>query len=138
MKSVEPVFEAVGQESLRGIKLILSSRQGIQKNSSDLKNEVRKRLFEVLPECNAITTEECAQRASAEGITVDENDPACIQGKKLAEDVFGHMKDKQLADCKNTLLPLQGREWMAYNRLLKKEHRDSSKSASIISGIRIR
>ena len=121
--------EAVGKENLRGIQLISSSsKQGVPKNASQLKTDVRSKLSEILTTCDGITTEESAVLADKEGIIIDEHLSTCLKGRRHAEEVITYIKGRDIVECKRELLPLQGEEWMQYSKLLKEQHRTSGKS----------
>ncbi|XP_054761540.2 interferon-induced very large GTPase 1-like [Lytechinus pictus] len=128
---LQAFYEAVGKDILKGVPVISSNtKEGVQKNASELKNEARMKLSEVLTGCSGILIEECAQLTRDMGIVVDEyDDEACVEGKALAESVVCHMAGKGTENCKGLLLPLQGAEWIEYCKLLKKQHRASGKDS---------
>nr|XP_054761386.1 interferon-induced very large GTPase 1-like [Lytechinus pictus] len=116
-------FEAVGKDILKGVPVISSNtKEGVQKNASELKTEARMKLSEVLTGCSGILRDM--------GVVVDEyDDGACLKGKELAENVVSHMAGKDIENCKGLLLPLQDAEWIEYCKLLKKQHRASGKGS---------
>ncbi|XP_041461165.1 interferon-induced very large GTPase 1-like [Lytechinus variegatus] len=124
-------LEAVGKDILKGVPIILSSSlKGIKKNASEIKTKARGMLSDAITRCSGIVIEDFAQRAKELGITVDEyNDEDCIDGKVLAEKVVSHMAGKQIFECKDSLLPLQGAEWIGYCKLQKRQHRTSGKGS---------
>ncbi|XP_041471502.1 interferon-induced very large GTPase 1-like [Lytechinus variegatus] len=126
-------YKAVGKDILKGVPIISSkTKEGVQKNASDLKTEARTKLSEVLSRCSGTLIEECAKRMSDSGIIIDEyGDKACQEGKVTAEKVVRYMDDKQIVDCKALLLPMQGIEWIEYCKLLKKQHRAEGKGSHL-------
>ena len=123
-------INAVGKDRLTGVWIISSrNNQGVQKNASELKIEVRRKLSEALTTCPIITTEKCAHIAGEEGIIIDEQETNCLVGKVCAQKMVAHMEGKNMVDCKQAFLPLQGAEWMEYCKLLKKQHRANAKSS---------
>nr|XP_054761083.1 interferon-induced very large GTPase 1-like [Lytechinus pictus] len=128
-------FEAVGHDLLKGVPVILSSTfQGSKKNASELKAEARVKLSKAIAGCSGILIEECVERAKKMGVMIDEHDSGgCLKGKHLAENVFKHLKGKDIADCKRLLLPLQGDDWIDYCKLLKMQHRTSGKGSQLSS-----
>nr|XP_054761540.1 interferon-induced very large GTPase 1-like [Lytechinus pictus] len=130
-RDLRAFFEAVGKDILKGVPVISSNtKEGVQKNASELKTLARMKLSEVLTGCSGILIEECAQLTRDMGVVVDEyDDGACLKGKELAENVVSHMAGKDIENCKGLLLPLQGAEWIEYCKLLKKQHRASGKGS---------
>ncbi|XP_063960245.1 interferon-induced very large GTPase 1-like [Lytechinus pictus] len=123
-KQITKDLLAYHEALLHGVPIISSStRQGTQKNASELKTEARRKLSEAISGCPVKVLEECVRHASDMGIVIDENDESCLEGKSLAEDVVSHMKDLPIVDCKPRLLPLQCAEWTEYCKLLKGQHR---------------
>nr|XP_054760711.1 interferon-induced very large GTPase 1-like [Lytechinus pictus] len=133
-KQITQDLQAHHEAILKGVPIILSStRQGTEKNASELKTEARRKLSEAISGCPVRVVEECVRHASEVGIVIDEDDESCLEGKFLAENVVSHMKDLPIVDCKSLLLPLQCAEWTEYCKLLKSQHRmrgETSESTS--------
>ncbi|XP_039384429.1 interferon-induced very large GTPase 1-like [Mauremys reevesii] len=55
--------------------------------------------------------DKCAKTAQKHGFRVDEDKRECKEGKELAEKVMGFLKQKNILDTKEKLLPLQGELW---------------------------
>ncbi|KAG6923571.1 GTPase, very large interferon inducible [Chelydra serpentina] len=53
----------------------------------------------------------CADIARKHGFRVDEDKRECTEGKELAQKVMGFLKQKNIIDIKDKLLPLQGELW---------------------------
>ncbi|XP_063960242.1 interferon-induced very large GTPase 1-like [Lytechinus pictus] len=125
-KQITQDLQAYHDAVMRGVPIILSStREGIDKNASDLKTEAREKLSEAIAGCTtSIMVEECALRAKKIGIIIDEyDDEMCLKGKVLAEEVVSHMEDIPITDRKSLLLPMQCVEWTEYCKVLKSQHR---------------
>ncbi|XP_054760712.2 interferon-induced very large GTPase 1-like [Lytechinus pictus] len=118
-------FETIGKDFIKAVSIILSrTKDGIRKNASVLKTEAREKLSEAISGCSGAVLEECALRVREMGIIIDEyDDEACLEGKVLADNVVSNVKDMNIADCKNLLLPLQGPYWIENCNMLKRLHR---------------
>ncbi|XP_067403112.1 interferon-induced very large GTPase 1-like, partial [Emydura macquarii macquarii] len=55
--------------------------------------------------------DKCANIARKHGFLVDEDKRECKEGKELAQKVMGFLKQKNILDTKDKLLPLQGELW---------------------------
>ncbi|XP_041472592.1 interferon-induced very large GTPase 1-like [Lytechinus variegatus] len=132
-RNLRAFYEAVGKDILKGVPIISSkTKEGVQKNASELKTEARTTLSEVLAGCSGTLIEDCAKRTRDMGIIIDEcDDKACQEGKISAEKVVRYMDDRQIVDCKALLLPMQGNEWIEYCKLLKKQHRADGKGSHL-------
>nr|XP_054760712.1 interferon-induced very large GTPase 1-like [Lytechinus pictus] len=117
-------FETIGKDFMKAVSIILSrTKDGSRKNASVLKTEARGKLSEAISGCSGAVLEEYAERAREMGIIIDEyDDKACLEGKVLADNVVSNVKDINITDCKNLLLPLQGPYWIEYCNMLKRLH----------------
>ncbi|XP_037749665.1 interferon-induced very large GTPase 1 [Chelonia mydas] len=53
----------------------------------------------------------CADIAQKHGFLIDEDKRECMEGKELAQKVMGFLKQTNILDIKDKLLPLQGELW---------------------------
>ena len=100
------------------------------RSEDDLKRAIQDKINEKLlvsgSEQHSRNLIDCAEVAHDVGIDVDEDDPACIQGKKIATDLKEKLSSVKTA-IKSKIFPLQGRElwhqWAKHDKELHR-HRD--------------
>ena len=92
------------------------------KSAADIKASVRDQINKKLSSQDEFRTiEDCARIARANGINVDEDDPDCVQGRALANEIQDALAKLPTSD-KNALLPLQGQtlwhKWAMHDKEL--------------------
>ncbi len=101
------------------------------KSSADIKTSVREQINAKLHSYRRefTTAVTCAKIAHDLKIKVDEDDPECAQGKKLAHDMERMLADLESSD-KDSVLPLQSRKlWHEWAMHDKERHRHINKGA---------
>ncbi|XP_006162058.1 interferon-induced very large GTPase 1 isoform X1 [Tupaia chinensis] len=88
-------------------------RIGIKnRNEAELTEELTttiRRLLEL--SVTALTLEECAMIAHKHGFLIDENQEDCKEAKEKAQTLMAILKETELSQVKENLLPLQGQLW---------------------------
>ena len=96
------------------------------KNLAEINKRICKQITAKLTSRHETTTlESCGKTAKKVGIHVDEDCPECCAGQQLAKRVMLQLRrDKDDADIKNKILPLQGKElWHEWAKFNKEMHR---------------
>ena len=126
-KQLEQYVTHIGKENMANAKQISGFRGNKEKNTDDLKHEVREAVTKLLQGQQGRSIESASLAASTAGIDIDENDELCLKGKHLAEEVIKCMEGKSTNECKKEMLPLQGDDWQEWSKLQRKKQRSGSK-----------
>ena len=128
--AVLKVKELISKEAAKDVKIILGFKPDGRKSAADLKNEICLAISERISKTPTLSITEWVSLAEQSGLhfIIDENDAAIKKGKRYADEVFQHIKDVPLDECKKQMLPLQGETWQKWSKLLKQQHRVGGKS----------
>ncbi len=109
-------------------KMITTFKEGREKNINDMKVDFRKVLSNLLETGSKMSIEGIANIAQNNEIAVDEKIPVCQQGKDMAAEVIDIVKKNGVIRAKKEMLPIQGKLFADWSKLLKKQHRTGGKS----------
>ena len=126
-KQLEHYVTQIGKEHMANTKQICTFRGNKEKNTDDLKHEVREVVSILLQGQQGNSIEEASLVASKAGVDIDEHDELCLKAEQLAEEVIKCMGDKSTIECKSEMLPLQGETFQEWCKLQRKEQRSGSK-----------
>ncbi|XP_077653406.1 interferon-induced very large GTPase 1-like [Urocitellus parryii] len=96
----------------RRVKIGLRNR-----NEAELTEELTttiRRLLELSD--TALSLEDCSQIARQQGFLIDEDQRDCKEGKEKAQSIITLLGETELAEVKETFLPLQGQLWQFWCR----------------------
>ena len=124
------VKELNSKEAAKKVKIIPGFKVDGRKSAADLKNEIRLAISERTSKTPTLSVTECIPLVEKNGLyfDIDENDTAIKNGKRYADEVFQHMKDIPLNQCRKQMLPLQGETWQKWSKLSKQMQRVGGKS----------
>ena len=112
--------QSVPEEKMSIIKLST-------KNKHDMRVSIHKRINSKLNTNVPLALEDCRKVACDCGIEIDEDDPQCAKGRKLADEFFKHVnefKKSNLGSSPKKLLVLQGKHlWHKYGEAEKEQYR---------------
>ncbi|MXQ98444.1 hypothetical protein E5288_WYG010518 [Bos mutus] len=91
-------------------------RIGIQnRNEAELIGELTTTIRRLLELCNtALSLENCAQVARKQGMLIDEDQRDCKEAKEKAEALMTLLREMEISQVKENLLPLQGKLWQLW------------------------
>ena len=102
------------------------------KSAADIKKSLREQINIKLSTCQKkiMTITDCAKVArELEGIAIDEDDPQCVQGEQLANNIKVKLAELEKSD-KDSVLPLQSRKlWHEWAMHDKERHRHLNKGS---------
>ncbi|XP_064621207.1 interferon-induced very large GTPase 1-like [Lineus longissimus] len=113
---------------LKPRNVVLCFHKGNPRSCSEITRDIRSRITQILMTAGQRTLEGVCSLVKKQGISIDEDDTDCQRGKALAEKITYLMKDRSLKDCKEEMLPLQGKLWLKWSEHQRKQLRSGTKT----------
>ena len=112
----------IGKEAMARAKSVFAFKNKKEKNTIELKSELREVIVSCLEHEHKKTIKDATQLMK-QSMKVDEDDQHCKRGKELADHVLDTIMGKSPNMIKKQMLPLQGEHWQEWSGLLKAQNR---------------
>ncbi|XP_037378693.1 interferon-induced very large GTPase 1-like [Talpa occidentalis] len=97
----------IGSKSAQRVKIGIRNR-----NEAELTEELATTIQDLLERSDAVLSlQACAQIARQQGFLIDEDQRDCKEAKEKAETLMALLREMQISQMKENLLPLQGQLW---------------------------